>query len=121
MSFFSVIALCGFLLFFPLNCEAKSPVKQYKALLGTWVSKPPGKKLKFYWDNTLFLRIGQNVYYRGLFVLQGGTSPIFFLLINNQRVKCPLGQLGDKSMSILGETPLAGTWVKKDNKYRAYW
>jgi hypothetical protein len=101
-------------------CWADEPVC-YNDLLGTWISKPSGKKLKFYWDNTLFLRVQKKSYYRGNFVLQVGKKPLFFLLTDNHRVKCPVESLQKHALAIGGKTPLAGVWIKKDNKYRAYW
>ncbi len=105
---------------FPAALQAKSSVR-HMDLLGTWVSEKPGKMLKFYMDNTLFLRTANNKFYRGILVLQPGHDPMFFLLINNHRILCPFVSLHKNILTIGGNTQLSGKWHKKNNDFRSYW
>jgi len=99
---------------------------QYRDIMGTWRSAPPGKVLHCYLDTTLLLKKDKKdgtapKIYRGNFVLQKGKKPIFFLLINNHRVSCPYLSLKKRILQIGGGTELAGHWIKKDNNFRGNW
>ncbi len=96
---------------------------QYRDIMGTWRSAPPGIVLHCYLDTTLLLKKEGTVpeYYRGNFILQKGRKPIFFLLINNHRVFCPFRSLKKRILQIGGKTELAGHWIKKDNNFRGNW
>lgn len=113
--------LLGIILLLAGCREAPGERLDHADFLGTWVSVPAGKTLRFSADSTLYLRDGRGTYVRGGWFIAHDRKLMLFAMKGGRRHFLKSEYRRPDRLELRGEPLLAGSWKKRDDDFRRYW